>query len=112
MTKRLFPRIRTSVPVAFESEGAVETGRITDASQRGMRVLARRSPPLGRLLALDVTLPSGKATRVEARVVFVEPPGAGEETAFAVELTHPNEEWGTLLGLLVSADLRKRSVGP
>ena len=107
MRERLFPRVRTSVPVSFSCSGAAESGTIENASIRGMRVLAAHAPALGEVLEMDVKLPNGRSIRVEARVVFVEPPAEGVRPVFAVELTHPNEEYASLLGLLFGANARK-----
>lgn len=109
MTQRLFPRIRTAVPVVFDCGGAPVRGRMENASLRGMRIVAGapQPPSLGQSLAVDVELPGGRATRVSCRVVFIEPSPADGTIAFAVELTHPNEEYAAMIGLLVAATVRK-----
>ncbi len=85
----------------------MEQGRIENASQRGMRITAPRAPAMGAVVTVDLRLPSGTTTRIEGRVVFRDEGPATGDTSYAVELTHPNEEYAAFLGLLVAANVRK-----
>lgn len=109
MAKRLFPRIRSSVPVSFDCGDGVVCGRTENLSLRGMRVAAVRAPEAGAFISVDLELPVGRTTRLEARVVSVDPPALDGPRTFALELTHSSDDFAAFLGLLVGAQVRKAS---
>lgn len=108
--KRIFPRLRASLPVRFGLGYREAAGCTANISIRGMLIVSDSAPEPGQLLTIALTLPGGNEAQIHARVTYVAPTpfDPAYARAFAVELTRPSSELGAFVGLLVAAKARKR----
>lgn len=76
---RRYGRVFGGFPVVFEQGGKSERAKVYNISQDGAFIECEQPPPEGSRLQLAFELPGSEPLRVEARVNWVNPAGAGAD---------------------------------
>jgi len=104
MTDRVFDRIPLSLEVEYRTAGAFLVAYTSNLSKGGLFIETERPVPVGTVLMLSFTIPSGERLQVRAVVAWLRPqPSEGKPAGMGVEFEGLDAHHGEIIDRIAGA---------